>query len=230
MGSLRRLLTPQAIGSSQKIMILLSLVLIVIVVPMIAPAEELAIAASIPGSEKNRDTGGLLTVGEIKRTMRLPCNYVHDGFYLKDPNECLNQVYQVLQQLDDDDIPVLIEVGGHDGITKSISLKSSICLNVNTLLIEGSPTNYNIIRQTRAYYYDDVVNAALCNGESVLMTNNPTNTGQNMVARSAGKNTVQVRCTSLDAELDALVPENQRHRLKIVHMILDFEGHEVHAI
>ena len=77
--------------------------------------------------------------------MRLPCNYVHDGWYIEDSNEVLNyQVYQSLITMnDDDDIPVMIECGGHDGITKSISLKSSICLNMNTLLIEGSPTNFN---------------------------------------------------------------------------------------
>ncbi|MGK3762146.1 MAG: hypothetical protein ACI8RD_014464 [Bacillariaceae sp.] len=47
-------------------------------------------------------------------------------------------------QMSDDVIPVLVECGGHDGITKSLTLKASMRLNMNTMLIEGSPFNFNV--------------------------------------------------------------------------------------
>jgi len=60
--------------------------------------------------------------------MELPCNYIHDGFYLRDSNVALNEVYMTLVDMieknnstqADKIIPLVVEVGGHDGITKSI--------------------------------------------------------------------------------------------------------------
>ena len=60
----------------------------------------------------------------------------------------------------------LWNAGGHDGITKSLTLKSSRCLGVNTLLIEGSPNNYRTLKNTRPY--DWTVNAALCDGDFII--------------------------------------------------------------
>uniref|UniRef100_A0A7S4JSV5 Methyltransferase FkbM domain-containing protein n=1 Tax=Odontella aurita TaxID=265563 RepID=A0A7S4JSV5_9STRA len=173
----------------------------------------------------------------MKEQMRLPCNYIHDGWYIEDSNEVLNQVYQSLITMNDDDIPVMIECGGHDGITKSISLKSSICLNMNTLLIEGSPKNFNVLHQTRKY--DFTVNAALCDGDYVEMVDNSKNSGQTRVASNgedlSGNNifSSKIKCTSIDNELDKLrdtLPESQRDKLKLVFLVLDVEGHEPVAI
>eukprot|EP00566_Odontella_aurita_P021770 CAMPEP_0113527358 /NCGR_PEP_ID=MMETSP0015_2-20120614/1253_1 /TAXON_ID=2838 /ORGANISM="Odontella" /LENGTH=230 /DNA_ID=CAMNT_0000425787 /DNA_START=288 /DNA_END=977 /DNA_ORIENTATION=+ /assembly_acc=CAM_ASM_000160 len=139
--------------------------------------------------------------------------------------------------MNDDDIPVMIECGGHDGITKSISLKSSICLNMNTLLIEGSPKNFNVLHQTRKY--DFTVNAALCDGDYVEMVDNSKNSGQTRVASNgedlSGNNifSSKIKCTSIDNELDKLrdtLPESQRDKLKLVFLVLDVEGHEPVAI
>lgn len=174
---------------------------------------------------------GLLTAGQMKQKMKLPCNYVHDGFYLKDSNEVLNQVYQSLMELDDDAVPVIVECGGHDGISKSLSLKSSTCLAMNTLLIEASPSNYNILKQTRSY--DLTVNAALCDGDSVELVENAGNSGGTHVATGEQQGTVSVRCTSLDAELDKLqdlLPAEQRSKLQLIFLVLDIEGHEIFAI
>lgn len=176
---------------------------------------------------------GLLTVGEIKKQMKLPCNYIHDGFYLRDSNEVLNQVYQSVMNLQDDIIPVLIECGGHDGITKSLSLKTSRCLNMNTLLIEGSPSNFNILNQTRKY--DFTVNAALCDGDFIEMSENTVNSGETRVVstKKENDNIIRAECTSIDKELDkltALLPESQRDKLELVFLVLDVEGHEPIAI
>lgn len=172
-----------------------------------------------------------LTVGEMKQTMQLPCNYVHDGYYLTESNEILNQVYQSIQSLDDDIIPVLVECGGHDGITKSLSLKASVCLKMNTLLIEGSPTTFNILQQTRAY--DRTVHAALCNEEYVYMSDNPINSGENGVTSVGSETSVKVPCTSIDDEMDRirdLLPDAQKDKLKLIFLILDVEGHEPVAV
>jgi len=174
-----------------------------------------------------------LTVRQMKESMKLPCNYVHDGYYLKDSNEVLNQVYQSLMELEDDVVPVMVECGGHDGITKSQSLKSSICLGMNTLLIEASPINYKVLKQTRKY--DFTVNAALCSGDSVEMVELDDNSGATHVVREGEekKGTVSVKCTTLDAELDKLrdmLPEGQRDKLQLIFLVLDIETHEVFAI
>jgi len=181
----------------------------------------------------------LMTARQMKEQMRLPCNYVHDGFYIEDSNEVLNQVYQSLVTMNDDDIPVVVECGGHDGITKSISLKSSICLNMNTLLIEGSPTNFNVLKHARKY--DFTVNAALCDGDYVEMVDNSKNSGETHVASKreekslSGSSTLssKIKCTSIDNELDKLrdtLPESQRNKLKLIFLVLDVEGHEAVAI
>jgi FkbM family methyltransferase len=182
--------------------------------------------------------GPLLTVRQMKERMKLPCNYVHDGFYVFDSNEVLNQVYQSLMELDDDVIPVLVECGGHDGITKSLTLKASVCLAMNTLLIEASPSNYNILKQTRGH--DFTVNAALCNGESVELIEYHSNSGQTSIAsagttvkRKRSQTPVTAKCTSIDAELDKLkttLPEDQRDKLVLEFLVLDVEGHEPYAI
>jgi len=173
-----------------------------------------------------------LTVREMKEQMKLPCNYVHDGFYLKPSNEVLNQVYQSLMELNDDDVPVLVECGGHDGITKSLTLKASVCLQMNTLLIEASPSNFETLRQPRSC--DLMVNAALCSGESVRLVESAVNSGQTRIAghQETGSG-VTIRCTSLDAELDRLrdtLPEGQRDKLQLIFLVLDIEGQEPFAI
>jgi len=165
--------------------------------------------------------------------MKLPCNYIHDGYYLRDSNEVLNQVYQSVMELQDDIIPVMIECGGHDGITKSLSLKASMCLNMNTLLIEGSPSNFKTLNQARNY--DFTVNAALCDGSFIEMNENPFNSGETRVAspKDSKKNVIQTKCTSIDKELDkltALLPKSQRDKLELIFLVLDVEGHEPIAI
>jgi hypothetical protein len=116
------------------------------------------------------------TVGEIKQTMTLPCHYIHDGFFVPHSNEIANQVYQTLMDLPDDTVPLMIEVGGHDGITKSMSLKVSRCLGVNTMLVEASPSNYRVLEKARRY--DHTVNAALCEGDFAKMEESERNSGQ----------------------------------------------------
>jgi hypothetical protein len=173
----------------------------------------------------------LLTVREMKEQMRLPCNFVHDGYYISDSNEVLNQVYQSLLELDDSVVPVLVECGGHDGITKSQSLKASICLSMNTLLIEASPTNYNVLKQSRSY--DFTVNAALCDGDSTQLIEEAVNSGETHVGAENVEGTVTVKCTSIDAELDklrAMLPSEQRDNIKLIFLVLDIEGHEAVAI
>lgn len=166
----------------------------------------------------------------MKEQMRLPCNFVHDGLYLSESNEILNQVYQSLMELDDDIVPVVVECGGHDGITKSQSLKTSECLAMNTLLIEASPQNFHVLKQTRAR--DITVNAALCDGESIQMMEAVENSGETHVA-GAGQKGVTANCTSIDKELDKLkatLPDHQKDKLKLVFLVLDIEGHEAFAI
>lgn len=191
----------------------------------------------IPSPSSYQQQPTLRTVAEIKATrMALPCNYVHDGFYITDSNEIVNQVYQTLMQdLRDDDIPVVIECGGHDGITKSQTLKASRCLGVNTLLIEASPTNYNVLRQTRGSF-DWTVHGALCDGPSIELVENAVNSGETHILNSSDKKrtkTVSVNCTSIDAQLDTLkatLPANQQDKLKVIMLVLDVEGFEATAI
>ena len=74
---------------------------------------------------------GFKTLSEMMNTMELPCNYIHDGFYLRDSNVALNEIYLTLVDMiekynstqAEKIIPLVVEVGGHDGITKSISLR-----------------------------------------------------------------------------------------------------------
>jgi len=168
----------------------------------------------------------------MKEQLNLPCNYVHDGFYLADSNEVLNQVYQTLMEMQDDIIPILVECGGHDGITKSLSLKSSICLNMNTMLIEASQSNFKILKQTRRY--DFTVNAALCEGDSIQMSDNPTNSGGNHVTEETKiSNGNTTACTSIDYELNKLkilLPKDQQDKIKLIFLVLDVEGYEATAI
>lgn len=42
-----------------------------------------SVAKPYPDESLEPNLSGLRTVGEIKQRMALPCNYVHDGFYLK---------------------------------------------------------------------------------------------------------------------------------------------------
>ena len=42
---------------------------------------------------------------------------------------------------------IMIEAGGHDGITKSTSPVSSICLNINIPMVEASSMNYNVLKK-----------------------------------------------------------------------------------
>jgi FkbM family methyltransferase len=178
----------------------------------------------------------MLTLGEMKRTMKLPCNYVHDGFFVPHSNEITNQVYQTLMELDDDDIvPVVIEVGAHDGITKSMSLKTSMCLQANVLLIEASPTNYKVLEQARSY--DTTVNAALCEGEYAELEESEKNSGQSHILQgdelSKRTRTVRVPCTTLDKELDKLkakLPLRLRSKMQLVFLVLDVEGVEATAV
>lgn len=180
---------------------------------------------------KRSSKSGLLTVREMKERMLLPCNFVHDGYYLDDSNEMLNQVYQSLLELDNDIVPVFVECGGHDGITKSLSLKASICLSMNTLLIEASPKNYNVLKQSRSC--DFTVNAALCDGDSVQLLEKAENSGETHIAPAKSEGTVTAKCTSIDAELEKLqnmLPAEQQDKLKLIFLVLDIEGHEAFAI
>lgn len=179
----------------------------------------------------------LRTVREIKDRITLPCNYVHDGFYIQDSNEIVSQIYQSLVlHLKDDTIPLLIEVGGHDGITKSQSLKASRCLGMNTLLIEASPNTYRTLQQARGNY-DWTVNAALCDGDYVNIVEIDINSGLNHVVsgRKEAKTvpTARAKCTTVDAEMDklrALLPIEQQNKLQLVMLILDVEGFEGTAV
>jgi FkbM family methyltransferase len=177
------------------------------------------------------------TVGEIKQSMILPCNYVHDGFFVPHSSEFANQVYQTLMELPDDVVPLMIEVGGHDGITKSMSLKVSRCLGVNTMLIEASPSNYDVLEKSRPY--DHTVNAALCEGDYAEMEESERNSGQSKLQRpSSGKTsseskTVRVPCTSIDNEMDKFkdkLPSHLKNKLALVFLVLDVEGFEPIAI
>jgi len=209
------------------------------------PPSPALIFDSIASSTTTSESKPLWTAGEMKRFMRLPCNYVHDGFYLSDSNEMANQVYQSLMELKDDAIPLVIEVGGHDGITKSLSLKSSICFRMNTMLIEASPSNYKVLQKARNY--DITINKALCEDdvENIVMIENTANSGENKIVnrdhveanekkknkKSGGR--ISVTCTSIDQELDKLalqLPISQRGKLFILLLILDVEGYETTAI
>ena len=178
----------------------------------------------------------LLTVGEMKQTMKLPCNYVHDGFFVPHSNEITNQVYQTIMEMDDDEIvPVVIEVGAHDGITKSMSLKASMCLQANVLLIEASPTNYKVLEKSRSY--DTTVNAALCQGEYAELEESEKNSGQSHILQQGEQpgetKTVRVPCTTLDKELDKLratLPVHLRSKMELVFLVLDVEGVEAEAV
>ena len=191
----------------------------------------------------------LKTLDEILDLAVFPCNFVHDGFYLEQGNFVLEEVYKTLIQMIDDTtttkgdktdasriVPIFAEIGGHDGITKSISLKSSRCLHTNTLLIEASPTNYAVLKNSRAY--DTTVNGALCDGDFVEITDNPVNSGQTRLVKEghAGKATVTARvpCTTLDNEIEAMrqtLPGNGTgYEMKLIFLVLDVEGNEELAI
>jgi FkbM family methyltransferase len=140
---------------------------------------------------------------------------------------------------DDDVIPVMIEVGGHDGITKTMSLKVSRCLHVNTMLIEASPTNYNILAQARPY--DTTVHGALCETRSgyATMKEDERNSGQSKLLRdgessSSSFGTVRVPCTTIDHEMDKLqsrVPQQHlRSKIRLIFLVLDVEGYESVAV
>eukprot|EP00978_Attheya_sp_CCMP212_P019525 scaffold54848_cov46-Attheya_sp.AAC.5 len=124
--------------------------------------------------------------------------------------------------MQDDIIPVMIECGGHDGITKSLTLKASMYLNMNTLLIEGSPSNFKILKQTRNC--DFSVNAALCDGTFIEMIENTANSGETRVASTNDRkrNAIKTKCTSIDEEFDkltALLPESQRNMRDRPHKV-----------
>ena len=71
-----------------------------------------------------------LAAAEIKQQMVLPCNYMPDGFYMKEQQEIFPaELCHHDGGLGGHRVPILIEAGGHDGITNSTSLMSSICLN-----------------------------------------------------------------------------------------------------
>ena len=186
---------------------------------------------------------GLKTLSEIMTTMELPCNYIHDGFYLRDSNVALNEVYLTLVDMIEKNnstqadklIPLVVEVGGHDGITKSISLKASQCLKANTLLIEASPLNYNILKKSRAY--DSSLNAALCEDEYVNLVDNPMNSGETKTfdktqqQQKQQDTTKRVPCTTLDDEIDHMkksLPID--HEIVLIFLVLDIEGNEPTAI
>lgn len=174
------------------------------------------------------------TVGDTRRLMQLPCNYVHDGRYIEESNEVLHQVYQTLTEFEDEDIvPVFIEVGGHDGITKSISLKSSVCLHVNTILIEASRVNYQVLERARPR--DTTIHAALCEEGTteIQLAEDRGNTGKSHVTLKGSRNTYTVPCTTLDQELDRFaqaLPAEYRNKVQLVFLVLDIEGFEVTAL
>lgn len=182
----------------------------------------------------------LTTLDEIPRLADLPCNYAHDGFYLQDSNAVLGEVYAALTDMLNKEtdpsriVPVFAEIGGHDGITKSLSLKASRCLHVNTLLIEASPLNYKTLRKSRAY--DTTVNAALCDGGFVDILDHSENSGQSrVVAEGQGATaTARVPCTTVDDEIEAmrrtLPGDGEEYEMKLVFLVLDVEGHEETAI
>jgi len=181
---------------------------------------------------------GLKTLEEIMDLAELPCNYVHDGYYLMESNFVLEEVYSALEALFVSErdpskiVPVIAEIGGHDGITKSNSLKPSRCLHANTLLIEASPSNYNVLRKARAY--DTTVNAALCDGDYVNIHDNPTNSGETKIVNASRGATARVPCTTLDDEIEAMrrtMPNNGRDfEMRLVFLVLDVEGNEGPAI
>ena len=206
--------------------------------------------SSSSSSHPPKNQRRLLTVGEIKQRMVLPCNYVHDGFYIADSNEILSQMHQSIWNhslMDDDMIPIVVEVGGHDGITKSLTLKASRCLAVNTLLIEASPTNYRVLEQARGSY-DWTVHGALCDDTSsssvIEIVENEINSGQTHVLRGPREaqrlrrggtttTTSTVPCTTVDAEIDRLreqLPIEQQSKLQLIMLVLDVEGFEAKAI
>jgi len=199
------------------------------------------------GIVRHSPCAGLKTLEEIMNRMELPCDYVHDGLYLKDSNAVLGEVYLALKKMFIDSerlqldpsrvVPVIAEIGGHDGITKSISLKSSRCLHTNTLLIEASPSNYAILRQSRAY--DTTVNAALCEsgGSFVSINENPVNSGESKLVDSnedLTKATAKIPCTTLDDEIEAMrrtLPDSgKEYEMKLVFLVLDVEGNEAMAV
>jgi len=188
---------------------------------------------------------GLKTLDEALSLTELPCNYAHDGYYLMDSNVMVTEVYQSLQRLWDETeasgkdptkiIPIVAEIGGHDGITKSLSLKTSRCLHTNTLLIEASKDNYKTLQKSRAY--DTTVFAALCDptkGDGfVELQADAVNSGKNMVVKESNEKTVRVPCTTLDDEIEAMkatLPDGGfGYELKFLFLVLDVEGHEVEA-
>ena len=199
--------------------------------------------------------GSLRTLDEIEASFEefLPCNYVHDGYFLKDSNMVLEQVYQGLQELiaatassdKASTIPIVVEVGGHDGISKSMTLKAGRCLRVNTLLVEANPTTYTTLRRTRRY--DTTVNAALCDqdaadaGTFVEIVDNPVNSGEartEAVHGDANDGAVapasKVPCTTLDDEIDAMLATvtagTANSRAVILFLVLDIEGNEPTAV
>ena len=182
-----------------------------------------------------------MTLTEILDHAELPCDYIHDGFYLEESNIVLEEVYKTLTELFDQQrhpskvVPVFAEIGGHDGITKSISLKSSRCLHANTLLIEASPLNYKTLRKARAY--DTTVNAALCDGDFVDISDHEANSGQTKLVLDKTdtlKRTARVPCTKLDDEIEAMrktLPGGGRdYEMKLVFLVLDVEGNEEMAV
>lgn len=184
---------------------------------------------------------GLKSLSEIMNTMELPCNYIHDGFYLRDSNVALNEVYMTLVDMieknnstqADKIIPLVVEVGGHDGITKSISLKASQCLKANTLLIEASPLNYNILKKSRAY--DSTINAALCEDEYVNLVDNAMNSGEtktfDKTQQKKQQDTTRVPCTTLDDEIDHMKKSLPlEYEIVLIFLVLDIEGNEPNAI
>ena len=121
----------------------------------------------------------------------------------------------------------MIEAGGHDGITKSTSLLSSICLNINILMVEASSINYNVLKKSRPY--DTTINAALCTEDFVYMQSSNVNSGENQVSnKQQGE---KVACTSFDKELHKIESQlGPGQNLKLIMMVLDIEGHEIQAL
>jgi hypothetical protein len=113
---------------------------------------------------------------------------------------------------------------------------------MNTLLVEASPTNYQLLRESRAYDY--IVHAALCDNTqaTVDIAENAKNSGENKISRVETKRgsdftttvtTTNVKCTTIDAELDKLratLPANKQDKLQLAFLVLDVEGFETIAI
>ena len=200
---------------------------------------------------------GLKTLDEVLARVELPCNYVHDGFYLHDSNVIVSEIYSSLAKILDESeesessaegggkkkdpskiVPVIAEIGGHDGITKSQTLKASRCLHVNTLLIEATPALYEILRKSRSY--DTTVHAALCRpsnvGTFVEIAENAANSGENRIIHNTDNinHTAQVPCTTLDDEIEAmrsmLPGGGVGYEMRLLFLVLDVEGHEGEAI